>query len=238
MAFTVIPAVDVAGGRLARFTRDGPQPITAFGGDPLVAARAFADAGATWVHVVDMDLAFTGVAGGIDVMRSIVGLGIAVQASGGIADGSAVAAALEVGATRVVLGSVALADLPLTATLIEKHGDALAVGIEIEDGRIRARGRRTTDLPLVETLDAAVGAGAALLVVTSVARIGALGGSDLEVLAQVVAWGCPVIAAGGVTSAADLAAVREVGAVGAVVGRAALDGTLDLAEAIASLAAP
>lgn len=238
MAFTVIPAIDVAGGRLARFTRYGPAPVSAFRGDPVAAARVFADAGASWIHVVDMDLAFTGVAGDIDVVRSVAALGVRVQAGGGIVDDGEVSAALAAGATRVVVSSAALADLGRTTALIASQGDALAIGIEVEEGRIRARGRRPTDLPLAETVRSVVAAGAAMLVVTAVARVGSLRGPDLETLGSVVAAGIPVVAAGGVASAADLAAVREAGAVGAIVGRAALEEGLDLAEIIDSFAAP
>ena len=236
MAFTVIPAIDVAGGRLARFTREGPAPISVFGGDPVAAARAFVEAGASWIHVVDMDLAFTRVAGNLDVVRSVAQLEVRVQAGGGIADASEVTAVLDAGAARAVVGSAVLEDLGRTADLIASHGDSLAIGVEIEDGRIRARGSRPTDLPLVETVEALVAAGAAMLVVTAVAQVATLHGPDLDTLAVMVTSGCPVIASGGIASDDDIAAVRETGAVGAIVGRAALEGRFDLAAAIASFA--
>ncbi len=111
MTFQVIPAIDVAGGRLARLSPDGPVAIEAFGGDPLAAARACLEAGATLLHVVDMDLAFSGEARNAGVLRSIAALGARVQAAGAIVDDREIAAALDAGSERVVLGSAALDDL-------------------------------------------------------------------------------------------------------------------------------
>ena len=235
MTFEVLPAIDVAGGRLARYTLAGPEPAGAHGGDPIVAARACVNAGARWIHVVDMDLAFLGEARNLDVLRSIVALGASVQAAGAIASDVEIEAALDAGAARVVLGSAALVDMAAAAASIDRFGDRLAVGIEVEGDRIRARGRRTTDLPLAGTLGSAVAAGATRFVLTAVSRVSTLTGPDLGALASVVACKRPVIAAGGIASLEDLIVVRDAGAEGAIVGRAALEGGLDLANTIASL---
>ncbi|MGH2597098.1 MAG: HisA/HisF-related TIM barrel protein [Actinomycetota bacterium] len=235
MTFDVLPAIDVAGGRLARYSPTGPEAVEAHGGEPIVAARACVDAGARWIHVVDLDLAFLGEARNLDVLRAIAELGVRVQAAGAIASDVEVEAALEAGAARVVLGSAALADMATAGGSIGRFGDRLAVGIEVDDERIRARGRRTTDLPLVSTLAAAVAAGATRFVFTAVSRVSTSTGPDLGALAGVIACGRPVIAAGGIATLDDLIAVREAGAEGAIVGRAALEGGLDLVKAIASL---
>lgn len=235
MTFEVLPAIDVAGGRLARYTPAGPEPVQTHGGDPIVAARVCVDAGVRWIHVVDMDLAFLGEARNLDVLRSIVALGVRVQAAGAIASDEEIEEALDAGASRVVLGSAALTDIAAVAASIERFGDRLAVGIEVDGERIRARGRRTTDLPLANTLGSAVAAGATRFVLTAVPRVSTLTGPDLGALAGIVAWKRPVIAAGGIATLDDLIAVRDAGAEGAIVGRAALEGGLDLANTIASL---
>lgn len=235
MTFEVLPAIDVAGGRLARYTPGGPAPIQAHGGDPIVAARACMDAGARWIHVVDMDLAFSGEARNLDVLRSIVALGARVQAAGAIVSDAEIEAALEAGAARVVLGSAALADMGAAAGSIGQFGQRLAVGIEVDGERIRARGRRPTDLPLTDTLGSVVAAGVSRFVLTAVPRVSTLEGPDLGALAGMVAFGRPVIIAGGLATTDDLVAVRNAGAEGAIVGRAALEGGLDLAKAIATL---
>jgi phosphoribosylformimino-5-aminoimidazole carboxamide ribotide isomerase len=139
----------------------------------------------------------------------------------------------EAGATRVVLGSAALADEPTTTMLLSAEGSRLVVGIEVNEGRIRSRGRDPVDLPLMETLGWVVSAGASELLVTSLAKVGERAGPDLELVGRVVRAGRPVLAAGGIASIADLHDLRAAGAVGAIVGTATLEGSLDLADAIA-----
>ena len=170
--FEVMPAIDVSGGVLARFTSAGPRPVEAFGGNPLAAAEAAVAAGATWIHVVDMDLALRGEARNLEIVAAIASLPVAVQAAGGVCTADHVRTFSEVGATRVVLGSAALADEPATTKLLSAEGSRLVVGIEVDRGRIRSRGRDPVDLPLMETLGWVVSAGAPELLVTSVARVG------------------------------------------------------------------
>jgi phosphoribosylformimino-5-aminoimidazole carboxamide ribonucleotide (ProFAR) isomerase len=237
MAFEIIPAIDVAGGRLAIHTPEGPRPLVAFGGDPLDAARAYAEAGARRAHVVDLDLAFGGSFANLDVVGAVAALGLRVQASGGIATLPEAEQALAAGADRIVLGSGALLDEAVVREAIVALGSRLILGIEVDEGRIRPRGRTEGDLPLAETLGWLVGSGASAFLVTVVERVGGMRGPDLAVVKRVVHAGRPVIAAGGVGSVDDLRALRRAGAAGAVVGRAALEGGLDLAEALTRLGA-
>ena len=236
--FEVIPAIDVSDGVLATFTSAGPHPLEAYGGDPLTAAEAAVAAGATWIHVVDMDLAIRGEARNLEVVAAIASLPVAVQAAGGVRTASEVRVLFEAGATRVVLGSAALADEHVAAELLSAEGPRLVIGIEVHEGRIRARGRDPVNLPLMETLGWVVSAGASALLVTSVTRVGEREGPDVELVHQVVRAGRPVLAAGGVASITDLHDLRAAGAVGAVVGRAALEGSLDLSAAIAEFSEP
>lgn len=235
MTFEIIPAIDLSGGRLARLTARGPVPVEAFGGDPLAAAAAFVDAGVPRLHVVDMDLAFRGVADNLAVIESVVALGVPVQAAGGAASEAEVQALLDTGADRAVLGSAGLEDRDLVAGLAERLGAGLVIGVETDGDRIRARGRRTVDLSLATTLDWLVTTDARRFVVTGLRRVGSLAGPDLEGLHAVVFRGGCVVAAGGIATAADLRDVRAAGAEGAIVGRAALEG-LDLAALLAESA--
>jgi phosphoribosylformimino-5-aminoimidazole carboxamide ribotide isomerase len=235
--FEVIPAIDVKEGALAHLTPTGPMRIDAFAGDPVAAAAAMVEAGATRLHVVDMDLAFDGEPRNLDVVSAIVSLRAQVQAGGGVRTAEAVDALLSVGVERVVLGSAALADEVLTRELLGVHGPRLIVGIEVGDaGTIRSRGRDPVDLPLMETLGWLSAAHAPGFLVTAVARVGSSIGPDVGAVKRVVRAGRPVIAAGGIHTVDDLRALRAAGALGAVVGRAALEGTLDLAEARSALA--
>jgi phosphoribosylformimino-5-aminoimidazole carboxamide ribonucleotide (ProFAR) isomerase len=235
--FEVLPALDVAGGRLVHLTPEGRIPIDAFGGDPFAAAVAMVEAGATWLHVVDMDLAFHGEARNLEIVTAIASLRAHVQAAGGVRSEEDARALRSAGAARVVLGSAALADEELTRTLLASEGRSLVVGIEVgDDGRIRSRGRDPVDLPLMETLGWVAAAGAPAFLVTAVARVGSTIGPDVEAVRRVVRAGRPVLAAGGIRNLEDLRALRAAGAAGAVVGRAALEGNLDLDAAFAGRA--
>ena len=141
---------------------------------------------------------------------------------------------LSAGATRVVVSSSALADVADVAEIVARaRPEEVLIGIETADGRIRSRGARRVDLDLTETLTQLKATGAPGLLTTAVARVGTEGGPDVAMVERVAGSGIPTIAAGGIRSVEDLAAVRAAGATGAVVGRAALDGTLDLAAALA-----
>ncbi|MFN8232533.1 MAG: HisA/HisF-related TIM barrel protein [Actinomycetota bacterium] len=231
MTFTVLPAIDVRGGRLARLAGGEVEPVEEHDGDPLAAARAYADAGATWVHVVDLDLAFEGRLSVARLVSRLAAGGLKVQASGSVRTTEAIADLIAAGAGRVVLGSAALVDPDAAATAIARFGPALWCGIEADGDRIRSRGADPVDLPLLPTLGWLTGAGAVGFVVTAVRRLSGLRGPDTDLVRRVARSGRPVVAGGGIADLGHLAAVRAAGAVGAIVGRAALEGALDLREA-------
>ena len=215
MRFEVIPAIDVADGRLAVYASGGPEPVEAFGGDPIAAARSYIGSGARWLHVVDMDLAVLGEARNLETVRAIAALGVSVQASGGVGTVGDVHAALDAGARRVVLGSGALGDEDAVLETIAHFADRLIVGIEVQEDRIRARGRDEIDLPLAEGLGWLVAGGARAFLVTAVARVGTLRGPDVTVVRRVVRAGRPVVAAGGVATIEHLRDLRRAGATAA-----------------------
>jgi phosphoribosylformimino-5-aminoimidazole carboxamide ribonucleotide (ProFAR) isomerase len=181
-----------------------------------------------------MDLAFGGQGTNLEVVRAIATLsGATVQASGGVRTWDEVGAFLEAGASRVVVSSAALAEEdPVAEILARGRPGEVVFGIEVADGRIRARGAEAVDLDLMSTLGWLRTAGAPGFLVTAVGRVGQESGPDTELVRRVARAGVPTIGAGGIRSVADLAAVRDAGAVGAVVGRAAMDGLLDLGEAL------
>ena len=234
MPFTVLPAIDLWDGRLALLTPDGPAQSDAFGGDPIAAATAYVAAGARWLHVVDMDLAFRGEAANADVVRALCALdGPKVQASGGVRARGQVDELLALGAARVVVSWAALVDEDGLLEIVgrSRPGETV-IGIEVAGERIRPRGA-DADLELASTLGWLRAAGAEALLVTAVDRVATVAGPDTAVVRRVVRAGLPVLAAGGIRSLADLDAVRSAGASGAVVGRSALEGSLDLAGALA-----
>ncbi len=237
MSFEVIPAVDVAAGRLVRMSAVGTTPVGAFDGDPLTAAAAYVEAGAPRLHVVDVDLARTGDPANLPVVKAVAALGVAVQASGGVTSSRHVDALLGAGAGRVVLGSASLGNRAEVEQLIARHGDRLCVGIEADGPTIRPRGGGP-ELALWDTLVWLVGLDVRRYVFTEVGRVGELAGPDLDgIWALATHAERPVIASGGIRSIDDLRAIARLGGAveGAIVGRALHEG-LDLAEALRAVA--
>lgn len=241
MALTLLPAVDVRAGAAVRLVRGEAGTETDYG-DPVAAARAFARAGASWIHLVDLDAAF-GTGSNADVLAEIVrAVDVAVEVSGGIRDDTELTRALRTGAARVNVGTAALEDPDWVSRAIEACGERLAVALDVRDGRLAARGWTRDGGPLAEVLTRLEAAGCARYVVTDVTRDGTLTGCNLELLATVcAATDRPVIASGGVADLADLralAALAPAGVEGVIVGRALYAGAFSIAEALAALGAP
>jgi phosphoribosylformimino-5-aminoimidazole carboxamide ribotide isomerase len=233
--FSILPALDVWHGRLVVVGAGGPRPVAAFGGDPVAAARALAAAGAPALHLVDVDLALEGRLG-LDVAAfRRAAPDATLQASGGVVDLATARRLLSAGADRFVLASAALRDESGTLDAMSREASAVVVGLEVDGGRIRPRGSEDADegLDLMSTVGWLAGAGAPAFLVTATRRAGGLEGPDVEVVRRVARAGRPTLAAGGIRSIDDLRALREAGAAGAVVGRAALEGRLDLDAALA-----
>ena len=217
----------------------------AYEGDPVEIARAFVDAGARWLHVVDLDAARTGVPANRSVVEAMVaavaGRG-RVQVGGGVRDRASAEALFDAGAERVVLGTAAVEDPDLVAELAAAH--RVAVGVDTRAGQAAVRGwTEAGGLSASELLARFAGVGVDAAVVTDIGRDGTLAGPDLAGLAAVLAaTAIPVIASGGVSGAGDLQALArlEVGGrrlAGAVVGKAIHDGRLSVEEALAACAA-
>jgi phosphoribosylformimino-5-aminoimidazole carboxamide ribotide isomerase len=225
--FHVIPAVDLLGEDAVRLEQ-GDFGRVAARARPVELARRFAEAGAGWIHVVDLEGARNGVIRP-DVVRSLVEAAAPakVQASGGIRSVADAELLLAAGASRVVAGTAALAALGAFAGAL---GERLVVAIDVRDGRVAARGwLEDTGLEAADAARRCAEAGVQRLLCTAIERDGMLAGPDLELLREVrEASGLPVLAAGGISSEADVAAVEASGCEGAVVGRALLDGSLPL----------
>jgi phosphoribosylformimino-5-aminoimidazole carboxamide ribonucleotide (ProFAR) isomerase len=235
MPFDVIPAIDLWQGRLATMGPDGGVPIDAYAGDPLAAAEEFILEGASWLHVVDLDLAFTGRPANLQSISLLAVMDARIQASGGIVTEDHVSAALAAGAQRAVLGSAALADRALVDRLVDRFGEGLAVAVEVEGDRIRPRGRPDVDLPLDETVSWLASTGATRFVHVAVDRVGELSGPDLDGAARVAfTTQRPVIVSGGIAREAHVAAAASEAPLvqGVILGRALYDGELTIREAI------
>lgn len=231
----VIPAIDVLDGRAVRLAEGRRDAVTLEGGDPLALARRFASDGATRLHLVDLDGAFSG-APSLDLLAAVAAASaLPLQVGGGYRTVEALEAALAAGAERVMVGTAALSPGFLGAA-VATVGSALVVAVDVQDGRVAVEGwTRSSTLTAPELSRRCAEAGVARLLVTATARDGSLAGPDLDLLAQVLPVGLPVIAAGGIASTADLRALRELGCEAAVAGSALLAGRFTLAEARAAL---
>ena len=232
MEFEVIPAIDVMGGRLVRLRKGDPASLQRFSGDPLVLARRFVDEGAAWIHFVDLDAAFGGGAANLGLLSALARLPVRVQAGGGLRVEEA-EAALAAGAERAVIGANALVDRETVERAVGRHGERVAVALDVRGGRIVPRGSGTPGPPLDLTVRWLSDGGVGAIVYTNVDHDGTLTGPDLDGLRRLAArTDRPVIASGGVASAADVGAVAAIGAPvhGVIVGRALYERGLSVTE--------
>lgn len=231
----LLPAVDIVDGQAVRLIQGESGTETGYG-QPLAAAKQFEAAGAQWLHLVDLDAAFGRGQNTAIVQEIVSGVGMKVEVSGGIRDDESLKAALASGAHRVNLGTAAIENPDWTKRVIGEYGDRIAVGIDVRGRTVATRGWTQEAGDLFELLDRLNRAGCSRYVVTDVTKDGTLTGPNLELLESVCqATSAPVIASGGVSTLADLRALRSlvsVGVEGAIVGKALYAGHFTLAEAL------
>jgi phosphoribosylformimino-5-aminoimidazole carboxamide ribotide isomerase/phosphoribosylanthranilate isomerase len=232
----LLPAVDVADGKAVRLTQGEAGSETSYG-DPVDATEEWADAGAEWIHLVDLDAAF-GRGSNRSLLKKVIRQvrGVKIELSGGIRDDESLEQALEIGASRVNLGTAALENPEWAANVIGQYGEAIAVGLDVRGTTLAARGWTREGGDLWQVLDRLEDAGCARYVVTDVTKDGTLKGPNLDLLRQVMERTArPVVASGGISSLDDIAALRELvplGLEGAIVGKALYSGAFTLPEAL------
>jgi phosphoribosylformimino-5-aminoimidazole carboxamide ribotide isomerase len=232
-AFTVYPAIDVLDGRVVRLAGGDPQRVTVEGGDPVDATARFAAEGASWLHLVDLGGALRSQPS-LDLVRRVAGATeVPVQVGGGYRTLASVAAALDAGAARVLVGTAALEPKFLQAA-VGRFGEELAVAIDVRGARVAVEGwMRESEAEPVALARRCRDLGVHRLLVTSTRRDGSLAGPDLDLIAEFrQATDLPVLAAGGIARLADVEAVRDLGCEGVVVGSALWRGRFTLAEAV------
>lgn len=232
----LLPAVDVQGGQAVQLVQGVAGSEKAFG-DPLTAALRWQSAGASWLHLVDLDAAF-GRGSNADVLAGIVAdLALQVEMSGGIRDDASLQRALSTGCRRVNIGTAALENPEWCDRIIAEHGDRIAIGLDVRGTKLAARGWTEEGGDLYQTIDRLNRAGCARYVVTDVASDGMLSGPNLALLREVCArTDAAVVASGGVSSLEDVRALRELvplGVEGAIIGTALYVGNFALDEALA-----
>src|ERR671916_2260002 len=231
----LLPAVDIAGGQAVQLVQGVAGSEKRFG-DPVEAALRWQEAGAEWIHLVDLDAAF-GHGNNRALQAEIVGrLDIQVEMSGGIRDDESLEAAMATGCRRVNIGTAALEQPEWCARAIATYGDRVAVGLDVRGTTLAARGWTREGGDLWEVLARLDDAGCARYVVTDVTKDGTLRGPNVDLLRQVMdRTDRPVVASGGISSLDDIIALRELvadGLEGAIVGKALYAGKFTLAEAL------
>ncbi len=227
----MLPAVDILGTEAVRLLRGDYDRVTLREADPFAVIERVARAGADLVHVVDLSAARSGGIRTELIARAVTAAAPArVQAAGGVRSLADAQALREAGAERIVVGTAAFAEDGLLDELVAALEGALVVAIDVRDGAVAVDGwTRTTRLSLEDAVARCVDAGVARLMCTAIERDGTLGGPALTLLADVCsACDLPVLAAGGIRSIEDLAAVEAIGCEGAIVGRALLEGLVPL----------
>lgn len=232
-------AIDLRGGRVVRLEQGDYERETVFADDPVLIARGFVARGSRWLHVVDLEGARAGSPAQGAIIASIaaeVGDGASVEASGGLRTAESVAEALAAGVTRVALGTAAIVDPVMLETVLTTHGPArVAVAVDVRDGLALGQGWQpgSPGIPPAVLIQSLAEMGVTTFEVTAVERDGLLSGPDLSLLERLVTLGHgAIIASGGIRSAADVTAVRELGCAGAIIGRAFYDGSLTLEAAL------
>jgi len=233
-ALTIIPAIDIKGGRAVRLLQGRASQVTDYG-DPVERAYEFERTGARWLHVVDLDAAF-GEGNNRAIMESIVAnVDISVEVSGGIRDSDAVARALETGAHRITLGTAAVEDPLWAAKMIEKYGQRIVIGLDVRDRIVATHGWTKSAGAMADLIKRFDDAGCQMYMVTDISKDGTLTGPNIELLQESASLTSgSIIASGGVASLDDIALLRELvpaGVEAVIIGKAFYEGYFTVSEA-------
>jgi phosphoribosylformimino-5-aminoimidazole carboxamide ribotide isomerase len=239
-SFVVYPAIDLRQGRVVRLAQGDPSRETTYSLDPALVAQDWQIAGATWLHVVNLDGAFgevvgTEESGNAQALARIVGPSLHVQFGGGLRDLASIARALELGVSRVVLGTAFVEDPAFVTAALDNFGpERVAVGIDAREGVAQIRGwKETAAVQASELANRWAGLGGRWLIFTDISRDGMGSGVNVEAtVALAHTTGLSVIASGGVRSLADVERVRDAGLAGVIIGRALYEGQVRLEDAL------
>ncbi len=234
----ILPAVDLLDGKVVRLAQGKREAVTVYSDDPVGVAKRWVDAGAAWLHVVDLNGAFDGLYTNLETARKIIAAcPVQVELSGGIRTKETLAKAFDAGASRVILGTTACEDPQFVQEASDRYGHKIAVAIDAKAGHIVSRGWvvATTVTPRQLARSVAM-LGIETMVCTDVSRDGMLQGPNLDLIQEVLEVGpIRVIASGGISSLEDLQKLKTLesrGVIGAIVGKALYEGAIDLKQAI------
>ena len=233
----IFPAIDLRNGQVVRLVEGDYDRMTVYGSDPLAAAQAFRDAGAKYLHVVDLDAALDGDQKNFDVIRRLaLESGLKLEVGGGARNEESAKRYLDAGVSRVILGSAAVEKPELMEKLAKAYPGQIAAGVDAKDGFVAIHGWKTvTDIPAFDFVAGLPEKGVNTVIYTDIRRDGKLMGPNLEAyrrLNQIP--GMRVVASGGVSSVKDVKALSALDVYAAIIGKALYDGRIDLNEALAA----
>ena len=234
--FTIYPAIDLRGGKVVRLKEGDPARMMSYSDDPAEMAKRWIDAGSIWLHVVNLDGAFgESDNANRDALESILNLGVRVQFGGGMRSLESIEAALSLGVSRVVLGTIAIEQPDIVHDALTRFGaERIAVGIDARDGLVRTRGwKDNSGVPALDLALQMSSFGLGTVIFTDVSRDGLGSGLNIPATRELSEKSeLDVIASGGVHTTADVKAAKDAGLAGCIIGRALYDGTIDLNEAL------
>ena len=231
----ILPAIDLRGGQVVRLFQGDYDQMTVYGQDPCAQSRAFAQAGARNLHLVDLDGAKDGTLANFATIRAILEQGgLFVEVGGGIRTEERICRYLELGVGRVILGTIAVQDFDFTARMAKKYGDKIAVGVDARDGWVAINGWKENSREKGPDFCRRLrDAGVKTVIYTDISRDGAEQGTNLELYRQLTELeGLQIIASGGISFESELTELDKMGVYGAILGKALYTGKLDLARAI------
>ena len=229
------PAIDLRGGQAVRLYQGDYDQMTVYNADPVAQAQAFLDAGARYLHVVDLDGARDDTTANLETIAAIAALGgLFIEVGGGIRDEARIHRYLDLGVGRCILGTVAVKDFDFTARMAQRYGARIAVGVDMKDGFIAVNGwREVTPEPGVAFCRRCAAAGVRAVIATDISRDGTLQGTNLDLYRELLTIpGLEVTASGGIARMQELAELQAMGCHAAILGKSIYTGAIDLAEAV------
>ena len=231
----ILPAIDLKDGKVVRLYKGDFDTVHQVADDPVATARAFYEAGARWIHMVDLDGAKDGTRKNSTIVQAVSAVGLKIELGGGIRTMSDLEAVFAMGVTRAVIGSAAVSHPEFVKQAVETYGDRIAVGIDTKDGRVKTAGWvEDSGLDYLDFARSMEGKGVKTIIFTDIETDGTLSGPSfarLKELQQAVS--CQIVASGGVSNNKDIQDLAAMDLYGAIIGKAYYAGTIDLAQAVA-----
>ena len=231
----IYPAIDLYGGKAVRLYKGDYAQMTVYSDDPVSVARDFAAAGASHIHLVDLEGAKIGKPANLDTIAKIVeATGLFAEVGGGIRDMETVESYLSIGVSRVILGTAAVKDPVFLQAALDKYGEKIAVGVDLKDGFVAIKGwTETSDLKAEDFFEKMQNMGVKTIICTDISRDGAMKGANRELYRELSSkFAIDLIASGGVSSMEDVTALAEMKLHGAIIGKAYYIGAVDLKQAV------